>query len=248
MLNNILRDAYEEMNITIKDFKTYVNMDDISIEYHDFGTDFDSKEITKADINLIDNKIRVNVFTSQRHFIIGKVYNRLKICRKEAFRAYKENVEIIKHELLHSYIYNKYNEYNFKKRLSNDFLETVGRIYFYDDDNIIFVLYCMILDLKYNSDILEYEKIHNKCLEIAEQYKNCYGNNVDILNKFLELRLLDARDFVAFNDYSLANRIKNEFTGENKEVILDAINEWENRILETFEMLSILIKIDEKSA
>ena len=106
----------------------------------------------------------------------------------------------------------------------------------------------MILDLKYNSDILEYEKIHNKCLEIAEQYKNCYGNNVDILNKFLELRLLDARDFVAFNDYSLANRIKNEFTGENKEVILDAINEWENRILETFEMLSILIKIDEKSA
>ncbi|MBU5337511.1 hypothetical protein [Intestinibacter bartlettii] len=250
MLNNILRQAYKEMSTNIEDFKSYVNIDDISIEYHDYGTDFDTEKYVGADINVKTSNIRVNIFTSKRHFIMGKVYNRLKSCRKQAFIAYKENVKTIKHELLHLYIYNKYESCkdSFLKIVGNDFIKTVGNNNFYDDDNIIFVLYCMILDLGYNNDITKYEKIYSKCLEIAEQYKKCYGNDTNMLNRFFELRLLDIKDFVAFNDYSLANKLFDKFTKEQKETMLDTIDTWENRISKAFDMLSILIKSDEKSA
>lgn len=242
MLNNILRQAYKEMSTNIDDFERYVDIDDISIEYHDFGTDFDTEEYVSADICVKISKIRLNIFSSKRYFMMGKLYNRLKICRKEAFRAYKENVKSVKHELLHLYLYNKY------KDCKNKVVKEGKEVHFYDDDNIIFVMYCMVLGIRYNNDITKYKKIYNKCLEISEQYKNCYGNDVNKLNHFFKLRLLDMNDFMAFNEYSIAKTLVEKFMGEKKKIILKAIDIWENKILDDFDMLSILIKIDEKSA
>ncbi len=239
MLNRVLKKAYDRMDEYIDDFCRYVKIEDIIIEYYDFKEGFEKKIITGADINLVTNVIRINQEYKTQFEWANKC--KIKSLRKDVPRMYEDLIKTVMHELLHLYLYNKYKNYK------NEIIEQDNKmpeIILHEDDNVIFVLYAMVLELGYNPPIKEYKNIYNKCLEISEIYKGCYGSDTYDLNEYLELQLMDPKYLIALNTYSLFHKWIESYDYIDKEAVLKGIELTEKDILQFLDSLRTLIEIE----
>lgn len=135
MLSIMLKKAYDDLNDRIIDFNRHVNIGDLSIEYKDFGTDFESTAYTSGQINVRTGQIYINDYVFEHNFKMARC--KLKFFRKRAHESYYECIDTIKHELIHLYLYKKY-----------EYLEDTEPygIRIHSDLSPVFMIYCELCE------------------------------------------------------------------------------------------------------
>lgn len=225
MLNIILKKAFDCLDESIYDLGRYINLEDIEIKYHDFGTTFENlvdsrKKVTSADIHVKDKVINVNEFMFKRNFLNAKKY-KLKAYRKLAISYYYRAIDTVKHELLHLYLYEKYNDIAKDYNLINCL---------YNDENIIFYICCLILEIEHNN-CQEFEEFNGLFDEFAELYRSVHGNDLYEFLYMLRLAFKEEVEFAAFNfytelDYLDKTKEIEEFADVAGNIILRKIGLW----------------------
>jgi len=194
MLSIMLRKAYDDLNDRIIDFNRYVNMGDLSVEYKDFGTDFESTTYTGGKINVRTGQIYINDYIYDHKF---KIANRckLKFFRKEAHELYYECIDTIKHELIHLYLYKKY-----------EYLEDTEPygIKIHSDLSPVFMIYCELCKAELsieskNADLYGFSKL------FAQFYKENYDYKDGLyeLHSLIHIEFSDQAILKYFNAYAV---------------------------------------------
>lgn len=229
MLKIILEKAFNELDKDIFDLCRYINLEDIEIKYSNFGTTFEDLEkegakITLADISVKNKEINVNEFIFKRNFLNAKKY-KIKIYRKTAVEYYKKAIDTVKHELLHLYLYEKYNDIAKDYNLINCL---------YNDENIIFYICCLILEIEHNNCPV-FEEFNGLFDEFAELYRRVYGNDLYEFLHMLKLTFISEIEFAAFNYYTklvyfhMTKALEN-FADVAGDIILRKIELWTNML------------------
>lgn len=232
MLKIILKKAFNELDENIFDLCRYINLEDIKIKYSDFGTTFEDLEkdgtiITLANISVKNKEINVNEFMFKRNFLNAKKY-KIKTYRRTAVEYYKKAIDTVKHELLHLYLYEKYNDIAKDYDLIN---------YLYNDENIIFYICCLILEIEHNN-CKEFEEFNGLFDEFAELYRSVYSNDLYEFLYMLKLTFMSEVEFAAFNLYTQLDYLD---TAKELEDFADVAG---NIILKKIELWTKMLKID----
>ena len=189
MLNIMLKRAYNDLNDRIIDLNRYIFLDDITIEYKDFGTTYDDKNYTGGQVYLESRKIQINEFIFEREFKIANRYN-IKSLRKKARELYYNCIKTIKHELIHLYLYEKYFT----------FTSSFGNILHYDESPI-FIIYCILCDASIGYDSRE-SSMYGMSAIFANFYRAKYGSDLFEIDRLLRFELKDKKVYEYFTAYS----------------------------------------------
>lgn len=234
MLNIILKKAYDRLDYNIYDLCRYVNIDDIVIRYHDYGTTdadtFKPGRVTLANINTQTKEIDVNEFMSKRYFLLTKKYKD-KFYREQAIFYYEEAIKVIEHELLHLYLHEKFNEIACDYDMTN---------YLYKDHNPIFVICCLILGIEHNH-CEELEEFNGLFDEFAERYRILYGHDLYEFLHMLRLLFIDRNEFTAFNYYTLWSSEDYEKLTDHQVEVIEMLG---NMIVKRIDIWMEMLEID----
>lgn len=245
MLNIMLKKAYDDLNNRVIDFNRYININNLGIEYKDFGTQFDDDVATFGQIDLSKNHIYINEYIYDKKFKLANKC-KLKFFRKDAHELYNKCVSTIKHELIHLYLYKKYEYLNGAEPYGS---------FIYSDLSPLFIVYCELCEAGVS--------IESKQIDLYEStmlFTTFYKENYDYKNDLYELHSFINKEFRKegileyFNAYSVFEKLNFRYKKHNKDafesnkevelfegikkVVRDRLSSWNIDINEQFNICS----------
>lgn len=207
MLNIMLKRAYNDLNNRIIDLNRYIFLDDITIEYKDFGTTYDDQIYTGGQVYLESRKIQINEFIFEREFKIANRYN-IKSLRKKARELYYKCIKTIKHELIHLYLYEKY-----------EYLEDTEPygISIHSDVSPLFMIYCELCEAALSIESKEAD-LYGFAMLFSKFYKENYDYKEDLyeLHSFIRKEFKKAYILEYFNAYAVFEKLNLKYKSQDK--------------------------------
>lgn len=236
MLNIMLKRAYNDLNDRIIDLNRYIFLDDITIEYKDFGTTYDDQTYTGGRVYLESRKIQINKFIFEREFKIANRYN-IKSLRKKARELYYKCIKTIKHELIHLYLYEKYFT----------FTSSFGNILYYDESPI-FIIYCILCDASIG-DVSRGSSMYGMSAIFANFYRSKYGSDLFEINRLLRFELREKQSYDYFTAYSWFEKKILEYKDKGEEFLVekqdkDVYEAIKNGIIDKLNFWEVMLKLD----
>ena len=225
MLNIMLKKAYDDLNNRLIDFNRYININKLDIEYKDFGTQFDDDAATFGQIDLSKNHIYINEY----------IYD-------EKFKLANKCISTIKHELIHLYLYKKYECLNSTKPYGS---------FIYSDVSPLFIVYCELCEAGVSIESKQID-LYESTMLFTRFYKESYDYKNDLyeLHSFINKEFRKEGILEYFNAYSVFKNLtfrykkynKNAFEGNQevesfegiKKVVRDRLSSWNIDINEQF--------------
>lgn len=207
MLNIMLKRAYNDLNNRIIDLNRYIFLDDITIEYKDFGTTYDDQIYTGGQVYLESRKIQINEFIFEREFKIANRYN-IKSLRKKARELYYKCIKTIKHELIHLYLYEKY-----------EYLEDTEpyAISIHSDVSPLFMIYCELCEAALSIESKEAD-LYGFAMIFSKFYKENFDYKEDLyeLHSFIRKEFKKAYILEYFNAYAVFEKRNLKYKSQDK--------------------------------
>lgn len=207
MLNIMLKRAYNDLNNRIIDLNRYIFLDDITIEYKDFGTTYDDQIYTGGQVYLESRKIQINEFIFEREFKIANRYN-IKSLRKKARELYYKCIKTIKHELIHLYLYEKY-----------EYLEDTEPygISIHSDVSPLFMIYCELCEAALSIESKEAD-LYGFAMLFSKFYKENFDYKEDLyeLHSFIRKEFKKTYILEYFNAYAVFEDLNLKYKSQDK--------------------------------
>ena len=239
MLNIMLKKAYDDLNDRIIDLNRYIFLDDIKIEYKDFGTTYDDQTYAGGQAYLESRKIQINEFIFEREFKLANRYN-IKSLRKKAHGLYYKCIDTIKHELIHLYLYEKYLTF------ASSFGNTL-----HHDESPIFIIYCILCDASIGI-AAKSSSMYGWSVIFANFYRDKYGSDLFEINRLLRFELRDKQAYDYFTAYSWFEKKILEYKDKGDEFLVkkqdkDVYETLKNRIRDRLDSWEVVLKLDSET-
>ncbi|MDY3960974.1 hypothetical protein [Romboutsia timonensis] len=207
MLERMLKKAYDDLNNRIVDFNRYIDLDNIVIAYKDFGTQIDDVSFIGGRINVDTEQIYINEYIYEFKFKLANS-SKLKYFRKEAHKLYYDCVSTIKHELIHLYLYKKY-EYL-------EDTEPYGTS-IHSDVSPLFMIYCELCEAGLSIESKEAD-LYGFAMLFSKFYKENFDYKEDLyeLHSFIRKEFKKAYILEYFNAYAVFEKLNLKYKSQDK--------------------------------